>query len=206
MDAAAMFVPAGYNDGEGKDAEQADDTALFHGRLSSADVYLLGPVTCDRTCDILKQCQEKKDAEREEKEAHANARKRKRAAVVEKRALLAREVIPSITSQAVICSLKLAELQAVLHYRQPECEEQHRRLLGKPAFVQAVIALFPNLPAGNAAAAAAATQRRRAPTASSSRRAAAKEVKEADKDNKESDAEEAEVDEDDGNELDDCEY
>eukprot|EP00965_Chrysotila_dentata_P137369 4543909-Pleurochrysis_carterae.AAC.1 len=80
MDVASMFLPTADDDAEANEMGDVDDSALIHGRLSSADVYMLGPVTSDRTHAVLKRGNEKRAAEKAEKDARANERKRKRAA------------------------------------------------------------------------------------------------------------------------------
>eukprot|EP00965_Chrysotila_dentata_P171728 5666759-Pleurochrysis_carterae.AAC.1 len=68
MDVASMFLPTADDDAEANEMGNVDNSALIHGRLSSADVYMLGPVTSDHTQAVLKQRNEKRAAEEAEKD------------------------------------------------------------------------------------------------------------------------------------------
>ncbi|KAL3901203.1 MAG: hypothetical protein SGPRY_012317, partial [Prymnesium sp.] len=54
--------------------EEEQDADLLQGRISSADLYAMGPVTGDRAYNILKERSARKEQERLDKEARASQR------------------------------------------------------------------------------------------------------------------------------------
>lgn len=129
------------------------DADLLTGRISSADLYSMGPVTCDRAFHILKQRQERKEKETQEKNERMTARARK--ASEKGVQLLAIFNSLDITTQADIKKLKKDELQAVLHCKDNARKKEHKALKKMDAMRAYILALpeFATLPVGEQAAA-----------------------------------------------------
>lgn len=178
---------------EDRDAEE-HDAELLHGRISSADLYSMGPVTSDRAFNIIKERNVRKERERAEKEERAV----QRASHKSRRAQDLTEVFGKLVLDSKVCirELKARELEAVLLCSDHGNEKKHKELKSKAAKLDYILQLpqFASLPEGDAAAPRAQQQRRA--TGAGKRKAARPPLDSSDSDEEES--EESEEEDNDG--------
>lgn len=122
------------------EAEEMDDSALLTGRISSAQLHALGPITGDRAYAIVKgrhdKKQEESDKAKEAKEARAEkARAADAALEAEGKSLL-------INTELQLRVLTIPKLLAWLFVHDRAKREEHKKLKGRDAVVEAAIYVF----------------------------------------------------------------
>lgn len=140
------------SDGSSEEGEEdAEMTRLINkSRITSADLYSLGPITSDRAYSVVKERAEAKEAARKAKEARAQQRATKRTAGDVELVNLYHIVKDRITTVAALKSLSVRELKAVLHCVDNNNKKRHTQLKSKSTLVEYVQGLYPDLPAGEA--------------------------------------------------------
>ena len=112
------------------DEDRAACVSLMDKRITSAEVYSLGPITDLATLQLLKAKQEKRD----EAQARLAARKQSRS---NKLQVLQRLMIASasqlvVETEADLDRLTVTQLHAWMLTREPGKYEQHKKIVGKP--------------------------------------------------------------------------
>ena len=122
------------------DADDDENAELMRGRISSANLYLMGPVTSDRAYAVVSGRDEiKKAAEKEAEEKKKVREKEKESKLVELRAVAA-ALNPQ--SAADLSKMTIPKLQGLLLRDDGHRWADHAKLKGKKELVEACLSLY----------------------------------------------------------------
>ena len=126
------------------DDDEPDDSALTTGRISSAQLYAMGPVTSDRAFNILATRADVKSKAEQEKKDKEMARKEK--ARAQDVALAASSASIDPKSKAELKRLTIPLLQGLLLHRAPAEWAENKKLKAKADLLSKLHLLYPGLP------------------------------------------------------------
>ena len=134
-------------DDDSTEEEQDDEIAVRTGRLSSAQLYSLGPVTSDEAFGIVKEKVESKRKLAEE----AKVRKEAKACKVDERLQALRASVSAYPDYPSIRCIKSLTMQTLKGYLLRDAghrwDSDYSKLKTKSQLIDAVCALFPPIPA-----------------------------------------------------------
>ena len=139
---SALGAP-GANGGDNDDGEH-DDSALITGRISSAQLYAMGPVTSDRAFNVLNERADARSKAEQEKKDRDAARLVKARELDSALAENAAGFDPK--SKAELKKLTIPKLQGLLLLRAPGEWTANKKLKSKTDVLNKLTELYPDLP------------------------------------------------------------
>lgn len=140
IDYAALQRPLQEESLSSDSDSDEDEELIKRGRISSAQLYHLGPVTGDRAYNVLKARQDNKQQKQQEDDARKRQRIEDTRAAEQELAKKGQEL--DVSSEDDVRALTVANLRAWLLVKTPSEWNSHRKLKAKADLVSAALVVF----------------------------------------------------------------